>query len=967
MSHTAIILPVHNGAAYLPDCLTALQQQINLPPDHQLTVIAIENGSHDDSAALIMQHAPQTQLLRFPTGLGFAAAINRGMLAAELLTPAPDLIVLLNQDTIVDPGWLAAFWDAAIAQPQAGIIGSVARFPDGTLQHTGAMLLRPRWYGQNSVIPHNQQQGNGLPFVSFLAVAIRPALIAAIGLLDQAYGSYYEDADYCLRAQAAGWQCTIAEQATLIHVEGATQQQHYHHAAQIERNRLRTLLKHAEPSEILGAWAAAEQAAVGHAAAAGTSQVLRQAYLRALIDLPSHAEQRGFDPATRHALIELFASLRDQAIARERISRQMGLAIPHPLPATIPSPPTPPAQTVVARPTIPTTAADPPLVSIIMLTWNGLEVTKRCLESLRTVAAGITYQVIVVDNGSTDGTLAWLQAQDDLVLIANPQNVGFTAGNNQGMAAAHPQSDLLLLNNDTLITQAGWLARLHTVAHTDPRYGVVGCVLRHGNGLLQHAGTVMPDTLWGYQIGGGEVYVGQYPGVREVEGITGACMYIRRDVYDRIGGLDPEFFSYYEDSDYCMRARQAGYAVVCVGDVQVTHLENTSTKINRSDWQAMFSAGRQIYARKWQHQHEQRYQSGLGVVWHSLFAAPTGYATSSREFVRELDRRGVDVRTACIFGTDYTEPKTNDPRIDQLLSRRKDLRLPQVVYSQGDAFVKNGGRYKIGYTMHETDRLPQDWVDQANQMDEVWTPTTWGAEVFRASGIERPIHVVPLGFDPNYFHPQIIGRRPNMRVVFLSVFDWIERKGPDVLLKAYCRAFRPNDDVLLIVKTFNHDRSLDLRRHVADLVGNRPTPPLTFLLNQPIAAAQLGVLYRSADCFVLPTRGEGWGMPTLEAMACGLPVITPNWGAQGDFVHDRVALPLRIKGMRPAVTRSPYYAGSQWAEPDEDHLVDLLRFVAEHPQQARAIGQAAAAEVQQRWTWTHATERIMARLAAIGH
>jgi GT2 family glycosyltransferase/glycosyltransferase involved in cell wall biosynthesis len=595
-----------------------------------------------------------------------------------------------------------------------------------------------------------------------------------------------------------------------------------------------------------------------------------------------------------------------------------------------------------------------------MLTWNGLAVTQACIASIRTHTPAALYQLIVVDNGSSDGTLAWLREQPDVTLIANSTNLGFTGGNNQGMAAAPVDHDILLLNNDTVITQDHWLARLREVAHSAPTTGIVGCTLLHSNGRLQHAGTVMPDNLWGYQVGGGEVYVGQYPGLRVVEGITGACMYIRRDLYTTIGGLDEAFFSYYEDSDYCLRAIQAGYQVVCTGDVQIIHHENTSTKLNRSDWQAMFSAGRQIFEQKWRDHYDKRYDQGL--LWHSLFAAQTGYATSSRELVRVLDQQGIDVRTACIFGTDYTEPKTNDPRIDQLLSRPKDLSFPQVVYSQADAFVKNSGRYKIGFSMHETDRLPADWVNQCNQMDEIWTPSHWGADVFRASGVTRPLHVIPLGFNPDYFHPGIQGRKPQNRFVFLSVFDWIERKGPDILLRAYLKTFRPSDDVLLLLKVNNSDPYFDLQRHLTDLVGSGPHPAIVLLHNQQIAAAQFGSLYKSADCFVLPTRGEGWGMPTLEAMACGLPVISTGSGAQSEFLHEQVGFPLNIRGFSQAITRSPYYAGTRWAEPDSDHLCELMRYVYENPAKAQAIGAQAAAEVHQRWTWSQSAKRIIARL-----
>jgi glycosyltransferase involved in cell wall biosynthesis len=142
-------------------------------------------------------------------------------------------------------------------------------------------------------------------------------------------------------------------------------------------------------------------------------------------------------------------------------------------------------------------------------------------------------------------------------------------------------------------------------------------------------------------------------------------------------------------------------------------------------------------------------------------------------------------------------------------------------------------------------------------------------------------------------------------------------------------------------------------------------PQITILLNQRIAPAQFGVLYRSADCFVLPTRGEGWGMPALEAMASGLPVISTGWGAQSEFLNEDVGYPIRLQGMSPAVTRSPYYAGTQWAEPDLDHLTELMRYVYENPEQAQATGHRAAQAVQEQWTWAHATEKIITRLDAI--
>src|SRR4051812_17435563 len=102
----------------------------------------------------------------------------------------------------------------------------------------------------------------------------------------------------------------------------------------------------------------------------------------------------------------------------------------------------------------------PRRVAIIILTWNGLEYTKRCLSTLRGCTEHPTYEVIVVDNGSQDGTLEYLRTLPWIKLITNPVNAGFVMGNNQGLAHAPPDADAVLLNNDIVIDQPDWLTRL---------------------------------------------------------------------------------------------------------------------------------------------------------------------------------------------------------------------------------------------------------------------------------------------------------------------------------------------------------------------------------------------------------------------------------------------------------------------------------------------------------------------------
>ncbi|MGH9366321.1 MAG: glycosyltransferase [Thermoanaerobaculia bacterium] len=608
--------------------------------------------------------------------------------------------------------------------------------------------------------------------------------------------------------------------------------------------------------------------------------------------------------------------------------------------------------------------------TLIVLAWNRWDLTKRCLDTLRETDR-TSAEVLVVDNGSADGTPVALAAYPWLRVLRNPSNLGFVRGNNAGISAADPESDIVLLNNDLEFPQRDWLQRLRSCAHSRADAGIVGCRLRLPDGRLLHAGTfILPDTMWGQQLGSLQKDIGQYPGVREVEGIVFACSYIRREVLRAIGGLSEEYESYFEDTDYSLSARQAGYKTLVCGDVTLVHNEHGSTAGDSRAFMQIFQKSRETFRKKWAKTLEARYTREL--LWQSIMNFPTGYASSCREILRALDRQGVRVTYRYVYGPGtpfpIREPESNgDYLLDTIRVRPTPARPPlAVVYGQGDVFGSNRGRRRVGFTMLEVDGFPEDWVRQAGQMDEVWVPTEFNRQGFLRSGLKRPIHRVPLGVDPDFFHPGIEGHpNPMGEFVFLSNFEWGERKEPWLLLKVFNEVFRASEPVRLLCKIINKDASVRVLDEIRRLDLKESGGKISFIFNREFPYYQLASFYRSADCYVSAGRGEGWDMPLIEAMACGLPTIATDWGAHTEFVHEGISYPLRARGTIPAVAKCPYYEGFSWADPDPEHLRFLLRHVYENREEALGRGAAAAREVAQKWTWAHSARKIIARLDAL--
>jgi GT2 family glycosyltransferase len=399
-----------------------------------------------------------------------------------------------------------------------------------------------------------------------------------------------------------------------------------------------------------------------------------------------------------------------------------------------------------------------PKVSIIILNWNGLDYLKKCLYSIKQNTIFEDYEVIVVDNGSTDGSLDYLNSIKGIKVVKNRENKGFVKGNNQGIDLT-TDSDVVLLNNDIIVPEKDWLTKLKETADKNKKTGIVGCRMLNGEGKLLHAGTIIhTHDFWGQQIGSNQEDINQYSIDREVQGIVFACAYIKRKVIEKVGLLDTDFFSYFEDTSYCFKAREMGFKTVCCGGVTLIHYENVSTQINKVSFSDIFETSQKTFKKKWKKKLENRFKDK--VSFHSISNFPTGYAMSCRNFMLQLYKKNIDVRYKYVYGAGtpfpVEEPQMSDNHTINVIRARKFRKGGiQIVYGQGDVFFKNTGDYKIGYTMLEVTGVPKEWVRQANMMDEIWVPSTFNVKTFKKSGVKVPIKVIPLGFDPDFFNPNI--------------------------------------------------------------------------------------------------------------------------------------------------------------------------------------------------------------------
>jgi glycosyltransferase involved in cell wall biosynthesis len=249
-------------------------------------------------------------------------------------------------------------------------------------------------------------------------------------------------------------------------------------------------------------------------------------------------------------------------------------------------------------------------------------------------------------------------------------------------------------------------------------------------------------------------------------------------------------------------------------------------------------------------------------------------------------------------------------------------------------FAKN-----IALVPFETSLIPASWVGKINRMDALITYSSHCVQMFKDSGIRIPIELFHLGVDFTEFYPL---ERDNDVFTFGHMGSLSVRKGTDLLVKAFSEAFPNGENVKLICKTSNtmyHFMTKDKRIEVQ--MG-------------PISHAELiETFWKKIDCFVWPTRGEGAGLPPVEACATGIPAIVTNGTGQSDYFNEKMGWALDYKWVPATDFSKNVYKEDcgDWMEPDYQQLVNYLRYCYTHQDEVKKKGLEAAKYVQENYTW----------------
>ena len=342
-----------------------------------------------------------------------------------------------------------------------------------------------------------------------------------------------------------------------------------------------------------------------------------------------------------------------------------------------------------------------------------------------------------------------------------------------------------------------------------------------------------------------------------------------------------------------------------------------------------------------------------------------GYSGAGENIAVELEAMGHDVR---IFTTKKVIPKNFTPEGMAIVKKPMKVGKVGICFGFPAEFMNMFNPVKIGFTMFETSKLPNgggakgryntwsgpsgDAISIMNRMNEIWVPSEHNVNLFKDEGVTVPVEKVRLGvntrlfFDMSKERERTRSRRP---YTFLMLGTLTTRKNPGLAITSFMNLFTDRQDVRLLLKTqsgtlaaFNFAGKWNIE-----------------IIDSYATIEQVQSYYANADAFVFPSRGEGFGLPPLEAMATGLPTIFSDNTGMSEFANPKVNYPIMCDKTSQALRYPPEWGNvGYWYEPDEMQFRETMRDVFENEDMSREIGKSASKWALENFTYKETAKRM---------
>jgi glycosyltransferase involved in cell wall biosynthesis len=341
----------------------------------------------------------------------------------------------------------------------------------------------------------------------------------------------------------------------------------------------------------------------------------------------------------------------------------------------------------------------------------------------------------------------------------------------------------------------------------------------------------------------------------------------------------------------------------------------------------------------------------------------SGYAQAAQDYIYALrDSQRYDVAIRLLHANPDQVSMTSKRYVEivSMMQKPSTDNAIQIIHGIPDKQLRINLRKSIGFATFETFDPPKHWIKILNENDAVICPSKFNENIFRHAGLTKPIFHIPHCVDTRLYNPGVQAKKEGNAYTFLFFGTWKKRKGYEQLLEAWFREFDSSDNVQLLIKTDRITLSQQCIESIRRNTGlKKDFAPILFetrVLNEEA----IPQLIKKADCLVCPTLGEGFGLPGLQAMALGVPVIITNYSGCQDYATEETATLIEPNGfiMLNDLDKIPQFENRKWAHVSHLAVAKAMRYVTENKEAVLKKAENAAIFVAKEFGYEATAKRF---------